>query len=145
YPDPRNPAPTRGRSDFPIRHRLRGSPIYAAPWFKRSGGWQNLVLGGYTFTSIFTARTGTPCGAFDSTSSLNTGGGFGRPRSVPASSIADYSTGTPLSVGVNSYNLLNLPAANTTPFNPALGISDFGPFPANMMPRNALRGPGAWA
>jgi hypothetical protein len=25
-----------------------------------------------------------------------------------------------------------------------LGISDFGPFPANMMRRNALRGPGAW-
>ena len=25
-----------------------------------------------------------------------------------------------------------------------LGISDFGPFPADMMRRNSLRGPGAW-
>jgi hypothetical protein len=37
-----------------------------------------------------------------------------------------------------------LPAANETPFNPVLGISDFGPFPANMTGRNMFRGPGAW-
>jgi len=30
------------------------------------------------------------------------------------------------------------------PLNPTLGISDFGPFPANMMSRNDMRGPGAW-
>jgi hypothetical protein len=37
-----------------------------------------------------------------------------------------------------------LPAANETPFNPVLGISDFGPYPANMTSRNKFRGPGAW-
>ena len=60
YLDPRNPGLDRGNSDFDIRHRLVVSPIYETPWFKQSGGWQNLLLGGYTFTSIFTARTGTP-------------------------------------------------------------------------------------
>jgi hypothetical protein len=34
--------------------------------------------------------------------------------------------------------------ASLAPLDPALGISDFGPFPANMMSRNSLRGPGAW-
>ena len=29
------------------------------------------------------------------------------------------------------------------PFNSALGLDDFGPFPANMLRRNAFRGPGA--
>ena len=47
-------------------------------------------------------------------------------------------------VGVNSFNLLTLPAANSFPFNPVLGISDFGPYPATMTRRNAFRGPGAW-
>ena len=33
---------------------------------------------------------------------------------------------------------------SSVPFNSAIGISDFGPFPADMMRRNSLRGPGAW-
>jgi hypothetical protein len=45
---------------------------------------------------------------------------------------------------VNNFNVLTLPAANETPFDPVLGISDFGPCPANMTGRNAFRGPGAW-
>jgi len=35
-------------------------------------------------------------------------------------------------------------AANLGPLNPTLGISDFGPYPANMIGRNSFRGPGAW-
>jgi len=145
YLDPRNPGLDRGNSDFDIRHRLVVSPIYQTPWFRQSGGWQGLLLGGYTFTGIFTARTGTPFGVFDSTNSLNAGGGYGWPRYVPGAAISDYSTGTPVSMGVNSFNLLNLPVANTAVFNPTLTISDFGPYPANMTHRNAFRGPGAWA
>jgi hypothetical protein len=34
--------------------------------------------------------------------------------------------------------------ASFAPLNSALGISDFGPFPAGMTHRNAFRGPGAW-
>jgi hypothetical protein len=45
----------------------------------------------------------------------------------------------------NQYTALTFPASGVTgPLNPALGISDFGPFPANMTARNAFRGPGAW-
>jgi hypothetical protein len=53
---------------------------------------------------------------------------------------------------LNSYIIGNLPAANSTAAeNPALpstayqnGISDWGPFPATMVARNNIRGPGAW-
>jgi len=41
--------------------------------------------------------------------------------------------------------MLNLPAANTTVFNPTIGFSDFGPYPVTMTHRNAFRGPGAWS
>jgi hypothetical protein len=48
-------------------------------------------------------------------------------------------------VGVNTFNALSVPVpASFAPLDPALGISDFGPFPANMSARNAFRGPGAW-
>jgi hypothetical protein len=41
---------------------------------------------------------------------------------------------------------LNIPASGVdgAPFNAALGLDDFGPFPADMTARNAFRGPGAW-
>jgi hypothetical protein len=40
----------------------------------------------------------------------------------------------------NSYNLLTVPIpARSAPRNPALGISDFGPYPAGMMARNQFR------
>jgi hypothetical protein len=144
YLDPRNPGLDHGNSDFDIRNRFVVAPIYQTPWFAKSSGWQRALLGGYTFTGIFTVRSGIPFGVFDSTNSVNAGGGYGDPRYVPAGAITNYATGAAQSVGVNSYNLLNLPAANETVFNPTLGISDFGPFPANMTHRNAFRGPGAW-
>jgi hypothetical protein len=33
----------------------------------------------------------------------------------------------------------------TAPFDPVVGLSDFGPFPANMTHRNTFRGPVAWS
>ena len=33
---------------------------------------------------------------------------------------------------------------SAVPYSSTLGISDFGPFPTDMMRRNSLRGPGAW-
>jgi hypothetical protein len=103
------------------------------------------VLGGWTVVGIFTARTGTPFSIFDTTSSANAAAGNGIPRYVPSTgSVPRMSTGTPVNVGPNQYTVLTLPAANSAPFDPVLGISDFGPFPADMTGRNMFRGPGAW-
>ena len=69
------------------------------------------------------------------------------PRLTPATPITDYRTGTAQAVAgaANLYNVLNVPVpAVTGPLNPTLGISDFGPYPADMTRRNAFRGPGAW-
>lgn len=146
YLDPRNPRLDWGSSDFDIRHRLALSPMWTTPWFKSGRGWEGLAIGGYTLAGIFTARTGTPFSIFDTTNSLNAGSGYGIPRYIPTSAITGYSTGAPVSggPGTNNFAVLTLPGGNFTPLNTALGISDFGPFPATMTGRNAFRGPGAW-
>jgi hypothetical protein len=54
---------------------------------------------------------------------------------VPATTLSDK----------NVFNLFTMPVpASSAPLNPTLGISDYGPFPANMIHRNQFRGPGAW-
>jgi hypothetical protein len=158
YLDPLNPKLDWGSSDFDVRHRVVVSPIWETPWFKNGRGLKRQLLGGYTFTGVFTARTGVPFSVFDSTASLNAGDLIGIPRYVPSSAIPSYQTGSGTLLGPNNYGLLTLPPAVTF-VNPALaytgtpyasgnpyyyGISDFGPFPANMTGRNAFRGPGAW-
>ena len=145
YLDPRNPRLDWGSSDYDIRHRLSVSPIYAVPFFKNGRGFGHQVLGGWTLVGIFTARTGTPFSIFDTTSSANAASGAGIPRYVPITgTVPRTSTGTPVNVGPNQYTVLTLPAANSAPFDPVLGVSDFGPYPADMTGRNTFRGPGAW-
>jgi hypothetical protein len=142
YTDPLDPRLDWGSSDFDIRHRLVLSPIWQTPWFKSGRGFRTEALGGWNISGIFTARTGTPFSVFDYTYDLN---GLIVPRLVPSTPITQFQTGTPINVGPNLYNALTIPApANIGPFNPTLGISDFGPFPPTMMARNSLRGPGAW-
>lgn len=143
YLDPRNPALDYGNSDFDIRHRLSVTAIWEEPFFKNSHGWKNKVLGGYSLMPIFTARTGIPFTISDSTNSLNGASGpYGIVRYTPGSSISSYSTGSPVNQGGNVFNVMSLPGANS--WVGLLGISDFGPYPSNMTPRNAFRGPGAW-
>jgi outer membrane receptor protein involved in Fe transport len=144
YLDPSNPRLDWGSSDFDIRHRVTVSPIYELPWLKNGRDWKHQVGGGWTLVGIFTARTGVPFSIYDTTNSLNAGSGTGIPRYVPSTPIVSTNTGTPVNTAPNNYRLLTLPAANEAVFNPTLGISDFGPFPANMTGRNAFRGPGAW-
>jgi len=139
-----NPKLDWGNSDFDVRHRIVISPIWETPWFKNGSGWERQALGGWTIASIFTAHTGIPFSIYDESYDLN---GYTVPRLTPATPITDYHTGTPVPVTgeANLYTALNVPPpANLGPLNPTLGISDFGPFPANMTGRGAFRGPGAW-
>ena len=133
-----------GSSDFDIRNRVVISPIWQTPWFKEGAGWQRQVLGGWTVSSIFTAHSGIPFSVYDYSNDFNF---YTVPRLTPATPITQYHTGPPVPVpgqpGV--FTVLNLPLpASSAPLDPALGISDFGPYPANMTRRNAFRGPGAW-
>jgi len=144
YLDPIVPRLDWGSSDFDVRNRVVVAPIYELPFYKSGRGWKRQALGGWTVVGIFVARSGVPFSVFDTTNSLNAGAGYGIPRYVPTSPITSTSAHTPQNVGPNQYTILTLPTANETPFNPVLGISDFGPFPGNMTGRNMFRGLGAW-
>ena len=132
-----------GSSDFDIRNRFTVSPIWELPWFKTGHGFLTQVAGGWTVDAIITARSGIPFSVFDYTNDFNF---YTVPRLSPATNPS-FSSATPTQViGVaNRYSLQAIPLpASLAPLNPTLGISDFGPYPANMTRRNAFRGPGAW-
>jgi carboxypeptidase family protein len=142
YTDLLNPKLDWASSDYDIRNRIAISPIWETPWFKSGRGIETEALGGWMVADIFTARSGVPFSAFDYTYDENF---YTVPRLVPSTPITSFHTGTPQLLGPNLYSVMTLPIpANTGPFNTALGISDFGPFPSNMLGRNTFRGPGAW-
>ena len=143
YTNALNPKLDWGSSDFDLRNRVAVSPVWESPWFKSGKGYKTQTLGGWTVSGVFTARTGTPFSIYDYTDNLNL---YTIPRLTPATAITSYRTGGgQLTNGPNLYNLLNVPVPSVTgPLDPALGISDFGPFPAGMTHRNSFRGPGAW-
>jgi hypothetical protein len=135
-----------GSSDYDIRQRLTISPIWATPWFKTGSAIEKETLGGWTISGIATIRTGTPFSVFDYTNDFTY---YTVPRLTPASPITNYKVGSAQAIDPinhpNQFNSLTIPApASTLPLNSTLGVSDFGPFPANMTHRNDFRGPGAW-
>ena len=138
-----NPGLDWGSSDYDVRNRVVVAPIWALPWLKHEKSLVSQAAGGWTLSGIFTARTGTPFSAYDFTYNVNSYAGV--PRIVPATPITQYKPGATQNVGVNQFQINSIPGANDlAPFNPTLGIDDFGPFPGNMTSRNAFRGPGAW-
>ncbi len=138
--DPLHPNIDRGDSDFDIRHRV----VVAATWqeqFFKKPGLANMVLGGWSLSPIFNARTGSPFSIYDSTNS----DGNLLPRVAFGSAFQQNYTQTPTG-RPNEFTYLNLASANidSSYINPLSGDSDFGPFPSNMTGRNVFRAPGAW-
>ena len=137
-----NPRLDWGNSDFDVRHRLVVSPVWNLPWFKSGSAWKRQLLGGWSLSGLFTARSGTPFTVYDFSNNYND---CTIPRLTPATPISNYHVGSRQSIGTNEYAAMTLPLpASFAPFDPALGIDDFGPFPSNMTRRNAFIGPGAW-
>jgi hypothetical protein len=142
YTDWKNPKLDWGGSEFDVRQRFVLSSVWETPWFKDSRGWQSAALKGWTLAGIFTARTGTPFSVLDYSNELNS---CTIPRLTPATQITRWKVGKPKQIGTNQFAALDIPLpASFAPLNPALGISDFGPFPSNMTHRSAFSGPGAW-
>ncbi len=132
-----------GNSDYDVRQRFVLSPIWQTPWFKNGRGFKTQALGGWNISGIYTVRSGIPFSYYDLSDLLNY---YVIPRLTPATPITQWKvSGSPTQIGTNTFLGLTVPeAASVGPLNPALGISDFGPYPANMTGRNAFRGPGAW-
>ncbi len=131
-----------GSSDFDVQQRFVFSAVWSDPFYSAGKGWQRQVLGGWTITPIFGARTGVPFTVSDSTNSLNAGQVSGIPRYTPTSLNYSVYTNGGTAVGPNNFDILNLPVADN--FTGYLGVSDFGPYPTYMTGRNVFRGPGAW-
>ena len=140
--DPFNPSIDYGYADFDIRHRFVGSLAYEVPYFNNStNGLAKHLLGGWTLTGIFNARTGLPCSVYDCNHA-----NFICPRYVPSSAVSFTGSGNPPAADAttpNSFVYINLPA-RVDFTNPTAGISDVAPYPAGMTARNAFRGPGYW-
>ena len=132
-----------GSADYDIRQRLTVAPIWQTPWFKQGSAIKRRALGGWALSGIYTARGGVPFSVFDYSED---GTGITVPRLEPATPFYSESVSKhPLRLGPNTFNGLNIPLPKSfVPLSSTLGISDFGPFPGDMMHRNSLRGPGAW-
>jgi hypothetical protein len=135
-----------GSSDYDIRQRLTVSPIWATPWYKTGSVFGKELLGGWTISAIGTIRTGVPFSVFDYTNDVTF---YTVPRLTPSQPITNYKVGSAQAIdpinAPNQFNALTIPGpASAVPLNTTLGISDFGPYPANMTHRNDFRGPGAW-
>jgi hypothetical protein len=144
YTDLLNPGLDWGSSDYDVRNRLALSPIWEEPWFKSGHSLLGEAAGGWSLSGIYTQRTGIPFSVYDYS---NIEDFYTIPRLTPATPITQYKVPkNPANEGGGVFNAMTLPvpANYTTPLNTTLGLSDFGPFPANMTGRNAFRGPGAW-
>jgi hypothetical protein len=155
YTEPFNPGFDHGNGDLDIRHRLVIAPIYQAPLLAHSSALMRQTLGGWQVTGIATVRSGTPFTYYDSTNNLS---GYNYARYTPAGGVVPKRSFTSIPHGVdgggaNAYVIGTLPAPNSwgnplfaqvNPKNFPNGISDWGPFPADMTSRNSFRGPGAW-
>ena len=145
YTNPFNPKMDYGNSDLDVRHRLVVAPIYAEPFFKNQHNLIGEVLGGWQLAGIYQVHSGTPFTYYDTT---NNASGYNVARYTPDASISKHTfKSIPSGAdggGSNLYTIGTLPGANSWS-NPAFGgISDWGPWPANMSARNAFRGPGIW-
>jgi hypothetical protein len=153
YMKPFDPGFDHGNGDLDLRHRLVIAPIYQAPLLAHSNALVREALGGWQVTGIYTVRAGTPFTYYDSTNNIS---GYSIPRYTPAGGLVPKRSFTSIPRGVdgggaNAYAIGTLPAANSwaNPLFAAVnpqgdGISDWGPYPADMTSRNAFRGPGAW-
>ena len=139
--DPFNPKIDKGNADFDQRHRFVFSGTWDIPFARNMSGAAKRALNGWTVAPIITIRSGFPftmfdCAeadticprAFQTTTHKRNGSAVADPSGAP--NLFDYFD---FSSGFNS-----------SYFNPIAGISDFGPFPANMLTRGYFYGPGAY-
>ena len=133
YLDPTHPLLDWGSSDFDIPQRFVISPIWTTPWYSKGHNVLTEALGGWTVDGVFTARGGTPFSIYDFT--YNKNGYSGVPRIVPSSSVNELQAKHG-SAGRSQ----RVPNHHRTRARVIwrrlilrLGISDFGPFPSDMM------------
>ncbi len=140
--DARNLRVCRANSDFDIRHLFNVNGIWELPvgrgraFFGDAPGWVNAIIGGWTFSGIFTARSGLPFSL--ATSSWPTSYIFDGNNGVPA-----VTEGDPNALRADIHNASD----GTIQFfaDPEAALAAIR-YPRHGEPgnRNALRGPSFW-
>jgi outer membrane receptor protein involved in Fe transport len=154
YLDPFNPSVDYGNSYLDLRKRFALQAVWEVPFAKNTHGVMKQVLDGWEVVPIFTAETGSPDTIYDCTNAfqvcmygVNAAGTAGLPTSgaaVATPGANTYIYGSFYTSLDKNGNPTGTPLFDSTYFNPLVGISDFGPFPKNMIRRNSFRGPGQW-
>jgi hypothetical protein len=140
--DPFDPSLDYGYADFDARHRFTSSFTYEVPYFDGlDSRLARHLLGGFTLTGIFNARTGNPFTVWD----CSTGVPGTCHRFIPGGTLQLDGSGNPPATpgGANSFDYIQLPTSVQFT-NPLTNNGAVGPFPAEMTRRNAFRGPGYW-
>jgi hypothetical protein len=130
-----DPAANRASSGFDIRQMLNVGWVYDLPFF-RTSGLAHKILGGWQYSGIFTALTGTPytptnTANYSDNAGVGGGGGGNGAGSYP-DRIGDPQTGIP-NVPLTGFGPLN---SNPLAFAAPQGLT-FG-----TAGRNSLRNPG---
>jgi outer membrane receptor protein involved in Fe transport len=140
--DPFNPKIDKGNSDFDQRHRFVFSGTWDIPFARNMSGVKKLFLDGWTVAPIITIRSGFPFTMFDCSNAFTT-----CPRAFQTTTLgrAGSAKADP-SGAANLFDYFAFPSSDfhSSYVNPIAGISDFGPFPSNMLTRGYFYGPGAY-
>jgi hypothetical protein len=135
--DPFHPEIDKGDAYYDLRHRVSVSAIYDIK-FKASNAFVKHALSNWSLIPIFQAYTGSPFSLYDCTNAYTV---------CPYGMFTKAPTSTPLTATAtpNIYNYLDVSKIVDSSYgSPLVGASDFGPFPKNMIGRNAFRTPGIW-
>jgi hypothetical protein len=124
-----NVANSYSNADYDIRSSLVADFVWDLPWKVRNRGL-NYVLGGWTVSSKFYMRTGTPFSIVDSQLAGELGGG-----SITGTMLATF-TGARLNANCGD-SAVNTACLNLSQFVPSGSETNFG-----NLARNALYGPG---
>jgi len=139
--DPFNPKIDKGNSDFDQRHRFVFSGTWDVPFARNMTGAAKGFLDGWTAAPIVTIRGGFPFTLYDCTNARTT-----CMRAVQTSPHSKTGSAVPDPSGAaNTFDYFNFSSGFDSSYvNPVVGISDFGPFPKNMLTRGYFYGPGAY-
>ncbi len=121
-------------------HAVRG--VGSAVCRRTPAGLAKALAADWQLSWLLTARTGYPFTVYDCTNGCRLCMRAEDPDGIDRNATGGDSTGNP-----NEFNLLDLTplVAHAGGYvHPLTGNSDFGPYPDDMLERNAFRGPGFW-
>ena len=131
-----------GWAEFDVRHRMTVSGVWVLPFAKNASGFAKALGADWQFSWILSAHSGYPFTLYDCTNQAV----ICMRAEDPIGFDGNVKGGTPTDAP-NEFEVLDL--SPLVPYaggyvHPLTGNTDYGPYPADMLPRNSLRGPGFW-